>query len=47
MSKITDKEHKEKVEKLHKEYPDIPIEIFDIIEASEEMASLYYDEFGY
>ena len=40
------KKHNEEVKKLHEKYPDIPVEIFDI-EASEEMASLYYDEFGY
>ena len=39
-------EHKRKVAELHEQYPDIPIEIFDI-EASEEMAAMYYDEFGY
>jgi len=43
---MEDKTHREKVKKLHEEYPDIPVEIFDI-EASEEMASIYYDEFGY
>lgn len=39
-------EHTEKVEELHEEYPDIPMAIFDI-EASEEMAEIFYDTFGY
>jgi len=37
---------KKKIEELLEKYPDVPIEIYDI-EASEEMAEMYYDEFGY
>jgi len=35
-----------KREKLNEQYPDVPDCIFDI-EESDEMAALYYEEFGY
>jgi len=37
---------KKKIAELKENYPDVPEEIYDI-EASEEMAEMYYDEFGY
>lgn len=46
MEKNEWEEHLKKVKELHAEYPDVPVEIFDI-EASHEMAAIYYDEFGY
>lgn len=38
--------HSCKVSDLMEEYPDIPACVFDI-EASEEMAAIYYDQMGY
>jgi len=38
--------HSCKVNELSEEFPDVPTEIYDI-EASEEMANMYYETFGY
>jgi len=35
-----------KIKELQDEYPDVPTEIYDI-EASPEMAEMWYEEFGY
>lgn len=40
------KKQQKEVTKISKKYPSIPSEIFDI-EASDEMADIYYDTFGY
>ena len=44
MKPIIDNDER-KIEKLHKEFPDVPIEVFDI-EPSEEMAMQWEDMFG-
>jgi len=40
-----DKERSEKIEDLQEKYPNVPTEIYDI-EASDEMADMYMEEFG-
>ena len=40
------KKHLAEVERLKEDYPNVPDCVFDI-EASPEMAEMYYEEFGY
>ena len=42
---MEDKKRKENIEKLQKDYPNVPAEVYDI-EDSPEMAELYQDMFG-